>query len=101
MINVVCAPDAVFCVVGELADQTDQTLVDIELCEQLNSGDIEVPMRGGAVVIIVNNIELDVVVKEGALNWPDIKEEVKSEVSKEEGQVLASSKECVQSLASD
>ena len=101
MVYVVCAPDAVLCIISELTNQTNQTLVDIELSEQLNSGDIEIPMWGSAVVIIVNNIELDVVVKEGALDWPDIEEEVKSEVPKEESQVLASSKESVQSLACD
>ena len=52
-------------------------------------------MGRSAVVIVVNNVELDIVVKERALDWPNIEEEMDSEVAEEERQVLSSAQVCV------
>ena len=101
MIHKVCAPNAVFSVISELSDQSDEALIDIKLSIKLDSGNIEVPMGSRAEIIIVNNVKLDIIVKESALYWPDIEEDVDSEVAKEEGQVLATSNVSMESLACD
>ena len=56
-------------------------------------------MRSSAEIVVFDNIELNVVVEEGALDWPEVEEDMKSEVSKEEGKVLASSNVCVEPLS--
>ena len=99
MIHVVSAPGAVFCVFRELTNQSNQALVDIELSVELDSGNIEVPMRSSAEVIIIHNVELDVIVEESALDRPHIEEDMDSEVAKEESQVLASSHKGIEPLA--
>ena len=101
MIHKVCAPNAVFSVISELSDQSDEALIDIKLSIKLDSCNIEVPMGSRAEIIIINNVKLDIIVKESALYWPDIEEDVDSEVAKEEGQVLATSNVSMESLASD
>jgi len=85
MIHVVCAPNAVCSIICELTDQTNQALVNVELSEKLEQESIEVPVWSSAVVIVLNNVELHIIVKEGASDWPYIKEEMKSEVAEIEG----------------
>ena len=48
-------------------------------------------MRRSAPGIVVDDIELDIVVKPCASDWPDIEEEMESEIPKIEGYVLAAS----------
>ena len=57
------------------------------------------PVKCVAPVVVAFNTELKIVIKESASYWPNIEEEMESEISKEERQVLTATNVSVQSLA--
>ena len=58
-------------------------------------------MGSSAVIIVFYNIKLYIVVKECAFDWPKVKEEVESEVAKEEGNIVATTNKSMESLTRD
>ena len=93
MVDVVSAPVAVFGVVRELANQTEEALVDVYLSIQLEARDVQEPLRCSAEVTVVHDVHAHVVIKEGASDAPHVEEDMDLEVPKLKRHVLPTTNE--------
>ena len=70
MVDVVGAPLTVHEVPSEGSDQPKQTLVDVDLCENLEPGHFSQPSSGVAEVFIVDDVVAHEIIEESGFGSP-------------------------------